>query len=160
MHDQNMEQKKIILKYNKKKSPFKISAIFTQSFLKKGKKTKATALWLNVLKTLKKKDNKRNPYISIFKALLKISPLVDLRSLRRGRTTYQIPVPVRNQRRFAMGIKWLIEESLKGKKTSFPETLAIKILEAEKGEGNLVEQKKTWHKSARSKMLYLRYRWF
>jgi small subunit ribosomal protein S7 len=155
-----MEQKKIILKYNKKKSPFRISAIFKQSFLKKGKKTKAEALWLNVLKKLKRKDQKKNPYTSIFKALLKISPLIDLRSLRRGRTTYQIPVPIRNKRRFALGVKWLIEESLKEKKSSFLEALVVKILEAEKGQGNLIEQKRTWHKTARSKMLYLRYRWF
>ena len=154
-----MEQKKIIHSFIKKKNSFKISEVFVQSFLKKGKKTKAELLWFKVLVALKKKKVK-NIYNSIYKAIYKISPFVDLRSLRRGRTIYQVPVPLRNKKRISLGIKWLIEDCVKNEKRAFHENLASKILEAENGLGNLVEKRKAWHKTARSKMLYLRYRWF
>ena len=159
MQDLNMEQKKTIHNFIKKKTSFKISEIFITSFLKKGKKTKAELLWFKILKTLKEKKVKKT-YSSIYKAIYKISPLVDLRSLRRGRTVYQVPTPLRNKKRIALGIKWLVEDSLKDEKKKFHTNLSSKILEAEKGLGRLVEKRKAWHKTARSKMLYLRYRWF
>ena len=134
--------------------------LFIKSFLKSGKKSKAERLWISLLKNLKKEKKERNPYHSIFKALIKTSPLTDLRSLRIGRTTYQIPVPLRFKKRLGLGCKWLIEEAVKEKNLKLDESLVLKIKEAEAGHGGAIAKKEVWHKTARSKIRYLRFRWF
>ena len=51
---------------------------------------------------------KANPIDLFSQALDNVMPSVEVRSRRVGGATYQVPVEVRNERRQALAIRWLI----------------------------------------------------
>jgi small subunit ribosomal protein S7 len=51
---------------------------------------------------------KQNPVGVFQQALDNVMPSIEVRSRRVGGATYQVPVEVRNDRRQALGIRWII----------------------------------------------------
>lgn len=85
---------------------------FINHLMYDGKKEKAEKIFLNTLKILKLKENKDGILIFL-KALEKCKPLVDIRFVRRGGASYQIPVPLKEKRSISLGIKWLLDSARK-----------------------------------------------
>ena len=59
-------------------------------------------------------------------------PHVEVRSRRVGGATFQIPMPIRSDRKISMAMKWLISFARKRNEKSMALKLASEILAAEK----------------------------
>src|SRR5262245_41855041 len=80
---------------------------FMNSIMKEGKKSVAERIVYGALDTVQAKA-KSNPLQLFHQALENVMPAVEVRSRRVGGATYQVPVEVRNERRQALAIRWLI----------------------------------------------------
>lgn len=132
---------------------------FINSIMWSGKKTVARGIVYEALKIVQKKESIENP-MEIFDAALKnAGPLVEVRSRRIGGANYQVPREVRNERRIALAMRWIIESARARKGVPMAEALADEFIQASKGEGNAVKKKKDTHKMAESNKAFAHFAW-
>src|SRR5690606_5401357 len=72
-------------------------------------------------------------------ALNNVMPHVEVRSRRVGGATFQVPVPIRPDRKVSVAMKWLITFSRKRNEKSMAQKLAAEMLAASKEEGAAVK---------------------
>jgi len=88
-----------------------------------------------------------------------VKPVVEVKSRRVGGATYQVPVEVRQDRRTALAMRWLIDYSkARGEKT-MQEKLAGEIIDAANNRGNAVKKREDTHKMAEANKAFAHYRW-
>lgn len=98
--------------------------------------------------------------IEVFnEALANIMPVVETRSRRIGGQNYQIPVEVRNERRQALGLRWLINYSRLRHEKTMIEKLAKEIVDASQGVGAAVKKREDTHRMAEANKAFAHYRW-
>jgi len=79
---------------------------FINKVMIQGKKNTARILVYSAFDIIADKM-KQDPIEVFRKALSNVSPAIEVRSRRVGGATYQVPVEVREERRFALAIRWL-----------------------------------------------------
>ena len=95
------------------------------------------------------------------KAINNIKPNLEVRKVRRGGTTYQVPTILRRKRSEKLAIQWLIESAQKNKKkSSFSESLANELLQAFYKSGEASQKRNILLQLAESNRAYIRYRWW
>ena len=131
---------------------------FINNLMRKGKRSTAEAICYGALDLIQ--DRTKDEPLKIFKkALENIKPIIEVKSRRVGGATYQVPVEVRQDRRVALGMRWLIGYSrARGEKT-MREKLAGEILDAANSRGNAVKKREDSHKMAEANKAFAHYRW-
>jgi small subunit ribosomal protein S7 len=136
----NYQPQKIDSQTLKKITKFLIKK-FVNLLTVNGKKEKAEQIFLESLQIIKLLEKKEG-ILFLFKALENLKPTVELRSIRRGGATYQVPVPSREKRSISLGLKSLIQ-SAKKKKGSFSSSLAQIIIETSKNLGENIKKRES-----------------
>ena len=72
-----------------------------------GKKSVTTAILYDSFDVIKSKTGE-DPLTVFTKALENVKPLVEVKSRRVGGATYQVPIEIRESRREALGMRWII----------------------------------------------------
>lgn len=135
-----------------------IVSLFINRIMVDGKKSIAERICYNSFSIVKKSTN--NKPVNVFHlAIENIKPSLELKSLRVGKSTYQVPFPIHERRQIFFAIKWLVDLSQKKKNRSIEENLSEEIINASQNRGPCVEQKQRLHKMAEANRAYLRYRW-
>ncbi|MBN2605486.1 MAG: 30S ribosomal protein S7 [Bacilli bacterium] len=100
------------------------------------------------------------PAIEVFDtALNNIMPTFEVRSRRIGGQNYQVPVEVRPERRYTLGLRWLtLYARLRNEKT-MEERLAKEIVDASLGNGASVKKRDDIHRMAEANKAFAHYRW-
>ena len=93
------------------------------------------------------------------RALANVRPRVEVKSRRVGGATYQVPMEVRNERRTALAMRWLINYSRERTERGMAEKLANEFLDAANNRGNAVKKKEDTHKMAEANKAFAHYRW-
>jgi ribosomal protein S7 len=75
-------------------------------------------------------------------------PHVEVRSRRVGGANFQIPMPIRADRKISMAMKWLISYSKKRNDKSMALKLANEVVAASREEGAAFKKKTDTHKMA------------
>jgi small subunit ribosomal protein S7 len=114
---------------------------------KGGKKTIAENIFYGALDIIKDKT-KKDPVEIMDLAFKNVEPVMEVRTQRVGGANYQVPRPVREERKSALTFRWIINAAHSKKGKSMMERLADEIILASKGEGVAVEKKRTTHKIA------------
>ncbi|MGV3711074.1 MAG: 30S ribosomal protein S7 [Gemmatimonas sp.] len=131
---------------------------FINSLMTHGKKSTAEGIFYGAMDIVESKTNQ--PGVGIFKqALNNLKPVVEVKSRRVGGATYQVPVEVRQDRRSALAMRWLINYSRERNEKSMREKLAAEVIAASKGEGNAVKKKEDTHRMAEANKAFAHYRW-
>ncbi len=131
---------------------------FINVLMYQGKKSTAERIFYGAMDIVEAKA--AQPGVNVFKqALTNLKPVVEVKSRRVGGATYQVPVEVRQDRRTALAMRWLIDYSkTRGEKT-MKEKLAAEVLAAAKGEGNAIKKKEDTHRMAEANKAFAHYRW-
>jgi small subunit ribosomal protein S7 len=131
---------------------------FINSLMIDGKKNTAEGIFYSAMDIVENKTSQ--PGVTVFKqALNNLKPVVEVKSRRVGGATYQVPVEVRQDRRNALAMRWLINYSRDRNEKSMDEKLAAEILAASRGEGNAVKKKEDTHRMAEANKAFAHYRW-
>ncbi|MGC1577870.1 MAG: 30S ribosomal protein S7, partial [Beijerinckiaceae bacterium] len=98
--------------------------------------------------------------LGVFKqALENVAPAIEVRSRRVGGATYQVPVEVRNERRQALAIRWLITAARARNDKTMVERLSAELLDASNNRGNAVKKREDTHRMAEANRAFSHYRW-
>jgi small subunit ribosomal protein S7 len=131
---------------------------FINSLMRKGKKSTAELVCYGAFDQVENKL-KDDPLKVFKKALDNVKPVVEVKSRRVGGATYQVPVEVRQDRRTALAMRWLIDYAKgRGEKTMV-EKLAGEIIDAANNRGNAVKKREDTHKMAEANKAFAHYRW-
>jgi len=131
---------------------------FINSLMLQGKKSTAEGIFYGAMDIVENKTSQ--PGVAVFKqALNNLKPVVEVKSRRVGGATYQVPVEVRQDRRTALAMRWLISYSRDRNEKNMKEKLAAEVLAASRGEGNAVKKKEDTHRMAEANKAFAHYRW-
>ena len=125
-----------------------------------GKKSIAFKIFYDAIDIVdeKKQDDDKSA-LEIWKnALTNVMPHVEVRSRRIGGATFQIPNPIRPDRKISTAMKWLISFSRKRNEKSMSQKLAAEILAASKEEGAAVKKRVDTHKMAEANKAFSHFR--
>jgi small subunit ribosomal protein S7 len=123
-----------------------------------GKKRKARKILrdsFNVLKASYKVD----PSSTFTKAILAVRPSFELRSIRMGGRTQQVPMPLKKGKQISLGMKKIISTVRHGNKEDISQKLAHLLSETAKLRGTCVKDQVTLHKTVESNRAFAHYRW-
>jgi len=133
---------------------------FVNNLMLDGKKSVAFKVFYDALDIVEdKKQDEEKTSLELWKeALSNVMPHVEVRSRRVGGATFQIPMPIRADRKISMAIKWLISFSRKRNEKSMAQRLAGEVLAAVKEEGGAVKKKVDVHKMAEANKAFSHFR--
>ncbi len=123
---------------------------FVNNLMKDGKKNTAFRIFYDAIDIVEqKKENDELTALETWKeALSNVMPHVEVRSRRVGGANFQIPVPIRPDRKISMAMKWLIKYAAARNEKSMAQKLASEIIAASKEEGAAVKKRLDTHKMA------------
>ena len=103
---------------------------FVNNLMQQGKKSTAYKIFYDAIDIIEsKKEDKEKTSLELWKdALSNVMPQVEVRSRRVGGATFQIPTPIRPDRKISLAMKWLIASSRKRNEKSMAVKLAQEIL--------------------------------
>ena len=131
---------------------------FMNSIMKQGKKSVAERIVYGALERMQSRA-KSDPIQLFHQALDNVMPAVEVRSWRVGGATYQVPVEVRNERRQALAIRWLITAARGRNENTMEERLSGELLDAANNRGSAVKKREDTHKMAEANRAFSHYRW-
>ena len=133
---------------------------FVNNLMQQGKKSTAYKIFYDAIDIIEsKKENEEKTSLELWKdALSNVMPQVEVRSRRVGGATFQIPTPIRPDRKISLAMKWLIASSRKRNEKSMAVKLAQEILAAAKEEGAAVKKRVDTHKMAEANKAFSHFR--
>ncbi len=130
---------------------------FVNNLMYDGKKSKSLDIFYNAIDIVAEKSGEDG--LEIFrKALVNVTPQVEVRSRRVGGANFQIPQAVREDRKKSLAMKWLIGYARNRNERSMASKLANEILAASKEEGAAFKKKEEIHKMAEANKAFSHFR--
>ena len=126
--------------------------------MQSGKKNLAQHIVYGAMETIQEKM-KEDPLKVITKAIENVRPQIETRSRRVGGATYQVPMDVRKDRSYALGVRWLVQNARVRGGKSFREKLVGEIMDAYSEKGGAMKKRETVHKMAEANRAFAHYRW-
>ncbi len=141
-----------------KKAPKRILAVdpkygsadvakFVNYIMRRGKKSTARRI-LDDAFTRMEEAAKQDPLKTFDEAIKNVGPALEVRSKRVGGANYQIPFPVRPERRFFLAARWILDAAKNRKGAAMSVKLADELISAAKGEGSAVKKRIDVHRMA------------
>ena len=131
---------------------------FVNNLMLDGKKSIAFNIFYDALDIVAEKVSEENNLDVWKKALTNVTPAVEVRSRRIGGATFQIPQPIREDRRISMGMKWMIGYARKRNEKMMAQKLAGEIVAAFKEEGAAFKKKEDTHRMAEANKAFSHFR--
>lgn len=113
---------------------------FINSMMQHGKKSTARRIFWDAMEIISTRT--KDPSLDVFnKALLNVTPLVEVRPKRVGGSVYQVPVEVNQKRQQTLAIRWIVQAARGRKGTAMSNRLAGELLDASSDLGNAFKKK-------------------
>ena len=135
-----------------------VLAKFINCLMLQGKRSTAETIVYSALDTLGSRSG-GDAVKAFHDALDNVKPSVEVRSRRVGGATYQVPVEVRNDRRQALAIRWVIETARARSENTMTDRLSNELLDAANNRGNAVKKREDTHRMAEANKAFSHYRW-
>lgn len=124
-------------------------AKFTNFIMLSGKKATAQGIVYGAFEIIKKKEDK-DPIEVFEEALKQVGPSVEVKTKRVGGSNYQVPIPVKPERKNSLAMRWIINAARAKKGRAMEVKLAEELMLAAKGEGDAMKKRADIHKMAES----------
>jgi small subunit ribosomal protein S7 len=131
---------------------------FVNNLMYDGKKSLAFSIFYDAIAIVDKKIEEQKGLDVWRKALENVTPSVEVRSRRVGGATFQIPTPVREERKSSLAMKWLIGYARKRNEKTMAQRLASEIIAASKEEGAAYKKKEDTLRMAEANKAFSHFR--
>src|SRR5574344_189856 len=131
---------------------------FVTRMMLDGKKATNVSIIYEAMDKLKEKTEK-DPLEVFLKALDNVKPMVEVKSRRVGGATYQVPIEIRDCRREALAMRWIIIAARAKSGRGMGDRLASELLDAFNNTGTAYKKKEDTHKMAEANKAFAHYRW-
>jgi len=123
-----------------------------------GKRSVAQRVFNGAMDQIEGKSETK-PLEVFLKAIENVKPVVEVKSRRVGGSTYQVPIEVRDSRREALAMRWLIAAARARSGKSMSQKLSAELLDAANQSGNAFKKKEDTHRMAEANKAFSHYRW-
>lgn len=135
-----------------------VLAKFINHVMVRGKKSLAEKIVYGALDDISQRTGK-DP-IELFElAMEEAGPTVEVKPRRVGGATYQVPVEVRETRRVALAMRWLVDSARARSDKSMAKRLANEIIEAAEQRGGAVKRREDARRMAEANKAFAHYRY-
>jgi len=136
-------------------------AKFINRAMRNGKKSASQKNVYEALERIKEKLNQDG--LMVFRqAIENAKPQMEVRSRRVGGAAYQVPAPVKGDRKESLAIRWIIQAALKRPSKeyhTFADKLTAELLDAYNNIGGAIKKKEDTHRMAESNKAFSHFRW-
>lgn len=122
---------------------------FVCCLMREGKKSIARGVFWDAMEIIKTRT-KDAPLEVFSKALLNVTPLVEVRPKRVAGAVYQVPVEVTPKRQMALSIRWILDAARSRKGMPMAQRLALELLDASADQGAAFKKKQDVLKMAQA----------
>lgn len=136
-------------------------ARFINRVMRSGKKSIAQKNVYEALLRIKEKLN-QDSLLVFRQAIENVKPQMEVRSRRVGGAAYQVPAPVRGDRKESLAIRWLIQAAQKRPNKeyhTFTDKLVAELIDAYNNTGGAIKKKEDTHRMAESNKAFSHFRW-
>ena len=131
---------------------------FINCVMLQGKRSAAEKIVYGALETIERRSGQNG--VRVFhEALENVKPMVEVRSRRVGGATYQVPVEVRQSRRQALALRWIIDSARSRSEYTMAERLSNELQDAANSRGAAVKKREDTHRMAEANKAFSHYRW-
>ena len=123
-----------------------------------GKKGVAQKIVYGAFEIISEKTGKE-PLEVFEQAMENVMPQLEVKAVRKGGATYQVPFEVRPERKQTLGLRWLTVYSRTRSEATMKERLAGEILDAVNEMGGAYKKREDTHKMAEANKAFAHYRW-
>ena len=92
-------------------------------------------------------------------ALENVMPVLEVKARRIGGSNYQVPMEVRPERRYTLGLRWMTAYARNRGEKTMAERLAAEILDAKNSTGGAFKKKEETHRMAEANKAFAHYRY-
>jgi small subunit ribosomal protein S7 len=131
---------------------------FVNNLMYDGKKTLAFKIFYDAIDIIESKIEDSVGLDIFKKGLENVTPSVEVRSRRVGGATFQIPTPVREDRKQSLAMKWMIGYSRKRNEKTMANRLAAEFIAASKEEGAAYKKKEDTLRMAEANKAFSHFR--
>ena len=135
----------------------KLVARFVNVVMHDGKKSIAEGILYEAFDLIEKRT-KEAPLEVFEKAISNVKPMIEVKSRRVGGSTYQVPTEIRNTRRLALAMRWIISFARKRPDKTMGARLAGELMDAAGNRGASVKKKEDTHRMAEANKAFAHYR--
>ena len=132
-------------------------AYMVNYMMKSGKKTVAERIVYGAIAEVAKKLPEEDALEVVNKAIENMKPKVEVKSKRIGGASYQVPMPISERRQLALALRWLVQYASGRHGLGMPKAVAAELLDAFKGEGNIIKKRDDTHKMAQANKAFAHY---
>jgi small subunit ribosomal protein S7 len=136
----------------------KLVTRFVNNLMLDGKKSTAFDIFYGALEIVDEKMEEEDSLEVWKKSLTNVTPGVEVRSRRIGGATFQIPQPIRDDRKISMGMKWMILFARKRNEKTMAQKLAAEIMAGYKEEGAAFKKREDTHRMADANKAFSHFR--
>ena len=133
-------------------------AKFVARMMLDGKKSDAQKVFYGAMADIERKGDVK-PLDVFLKAIDNVKPVVEVKSRRVGGSTYQVPVEVRESRREALAMRWIIAAARARSGRSMSAKLGGELMDASNQSGTAFKKKEDTHRMAEANKAFSHYRW-
>ena len=136
----------------------KVVTKFVNRMMLKGKKSTSYHNVYGAMTIVGEKSGKE-PLEVFLKAVENVKPMVEVKSRRVGGSTYQVPIEVRESRREALAMRWIITAARGRSGRSMTEKLSAELIDAFNSTGVAFKKKEDTHRMAEANKAFSNYKW-
>jgi len=129
---------------------------FINKVMERGKKSTAERIVYNAM-DLAADKLKKAPLEIFEQALRNASPSIEVKPKRVGGATYQVPIEVKSERRYALAMRWLLISARARSGRPMAERLATEIMDAYNNTGSTIKRREDVHKMAEANRAFAHY---
>ncbi len=113
---------------------------FINTMMLNGKKSTARKIFWDAMDVIKTRT-KDQPLEIFNKALLNVTPLIEVRPKRVGGSVYQVPIEVGPKRQQSLSMRWMVVAARARKGVPMAQRLAMELLDASADQGAAFKKK-------------------
>ena len=122
-----------------------------------GKKSTAQGIMYRAMDIIEEKA-KRNPVEVLELALRNVTPAIEVKPMRVGGATYQVPTEGAVERGITLAMRWILDNARARGGRSMADKLSAELLDASNGQGASVKRKDDTHRMAEANRAFAHFR--
>ncbi len=132
-------------------------AMFINRMMRGGKKSVAQRLMYDAFDLIEERA-KKDPVELFEQALRNVAPAVEVKPMRVGGATYQVPTEVPAHRAITLAMRWILENARARGGRNMSEKLAAELMDAANGQGASIKKKDDTHRMAEANRAFAHFR--
>lgn len=130
---------------------------FINYVMRDGKKSIAKKIVYEALEIVAQKLKLTKPETVISEVISKVAPLVEVQSKRIGGANYQVPIEVKEPRRTALAMRWILGSARSVKGKPMAQKLAQEIIDTMQGSSTSLKKREDVHRMAEANRAFAHY---